>query len=177
MSSSDDIASVVSIAGKVGPIFSDSLILSVEDTVGNIEATKGPDLPSWVKGAAKLLNGGCIDDQDWITLAKKLGYKKNKIDKFSDDLNPALALIADWIVSSGNTSLSVDMLVTYLEQMNRDDIVDVIHRGQGQCTFTLRKKATIQQVTIMLAMSRNALFPGHNHLLTTGGYDLEIGHF
>ena len=100
--------------------------------MGNIEATKGPDLPSWVKGAAKLLNGGCIDDQDWITLARKLGYKKNKIDKFNDDLNPALALIADWIVSSGNTSLSIDMLVMYLEQMHRDDIVEVIHRGQGQ---------------------------------------------
>ena len=66
----------------------------------------------------------------------------------------------------------------------------------------LRKKATIHQVTTMLATSKNVLFPGHNHLLTTsaddmslpgtratikvsghqhqwlaGGYDLEIGHF
>ena len=64
------------------------------------------------------------------------------------------------------------------------------------------KKATIHQVTTMLATSKNVLFPGHNHLLTistddpslTGaraiikvsghqyrwlpsGYDLEIGHF
>ena len=44
----------------------------------------------------------------------------------------------------------------------------------------------------MIAISKNVLFPGHNHLLTTstddltlglsywwlaGGYDLEIGHF
>ena len=68
--------------------------------------------------------------------------------------------------------------------------------------ITLRKKATIYQVTAMLATSKNALFPGHNHLLTTGtddptlwlspkrqrvkghpywwlagGYDLEIGQF
>ena len=62
---------------------------------------------------------------------------------------------------------------------------------------TLRKKVTIHQVTAMLATSKNVLFPGHNHLLTTGtddpraiikvsghqyqwlasGYDLEIGHF
>ena len=67
---------------------------------------------------------------------------------------------------------------------------------------TLRKKATIHQVTTMLTTSKNVLFPGHNHLLTTGtddpslagtqaiikvlghqywwlagGYDLEIGHF
>ena len=33
--------------------------------------------------------------------------------------------------------------------------------------FTLRKKATIHQVTTMLATSKNVLFPGHNHLLTT----------
>ena len=68
--------------------------------------------------------------------------------------------------------------------------------------ITLCKKATIHQVTSMLATSKNVLFPGHNHLLTTGadnpslagaqviikvlghqhwwlasGYDLEIGHF
>ena len=64
------------------------------------------------------------------------------------------------------------------------------------------KKATIHQVTTMLATSKNVLFPGHKHLLTTGaddtllacaqaiikvschqyrwlagGYDLQIGHF
>ena len=68
--------------------------------------------------------------------------------------------------------------------------------------ITAQKKATIHQVTSMLATSKNVLFPGHNHLLTTGtddpslvgaraiikvsghqywwladGYDLEIGHF
>ena len=32
----------------------------------------------------------------------------------------------------------------------------------------LRKKATIHQVTTMLATSKNVPFPGHNHLLTTG---------
>ena len=29
------------------------------------------------------------------------------------------------------------------------------------------KKATIHQLTTMLATSKNVLFPGHNHLLTT----------
>ena len=67
---------------------------------------------------------------------------------------------------------------------------------------TLCKKATIYEVITMLATSKNVLFPGHNHLLTTGaddpslvgtraiikvkghqyrwlagGYDLEMGHF
>ena len=67
---------------------------------------------------------------------------------------------------------------------------------------TVSKKATIHQITTMQATSKNVLFPGPNHLLTTGtdnltlsllrelqwvkgcqyhwlagGYDLEIGHF
>ena len=44
-------------------------------------------------------------------------------------------------------------------------------RPHGVCTcshITLRKKATIHQVTTILATSKNGLFPGHNHLLTTG---------
>ena len=36
---------------------------------------------------------------------------------------------------------------------------------------TLRKKATIHQVTTMLATTKNVLFPGHDHLLTTGTDD------
>ena len=34
------------------------------------------------------------------------------------------------------------------------------------------KKATIHQVTPILTTSKNVLFPGHNHLLTTGTHDL-----
>ena len=55
--------------------------------------------------------------------------------------------------------------------------------------------STIHQVTTILATSKNVLFPGHNHLLTTStdnpiikvsghqyrwladGYDMELGHF
>ena len=32
---------------------------------------------------------------------------------------------------------------------------------------------TIHQVSTMLATSKNVLFPGHNHLLTTGTDDLD----
>ena len=39
---------------------------------------------------------------------------------------------------------------------------------------TLGKKATIHQLTTMLATSKNGLIPGHNHLLTTGGEDLTL---
>ena len=36
---------------------------------------------------------------------------------------------------------------------------------------TAQKKTTIDQVTTMLAPSKSVLFPGHNHLLTTGADD------
>ena len=39
---------------------------------------------------------------------------------------------------------------------------------------TLGQKATIQQVSTMLATSENVLFPGHNHLLTTGTDDPSL---
>ena len=38
----------------------------------------------------------------------------------------------------------------------------------------LGKKATIHQVTTMLATSKNVLFPGHNHLLTASGNDPSL---
>ena len=41
--------------------------------------------------------------------------------------------------------------------------------------LALRKKATIHQVTTMLATSNNVLFPGHNHLLTTSTDYLTLG--
>ena len=39
---------------------------------------------------------------------------------------------------------------------------------------TLGKTDTIHQLTTMLATSKNALFPGHNHLLTTGADDPKL---
>ena len=79
-----------------------------------------------------------------------------------------------------------------------------IKKYHGLCRLfvALYWKVSIRQVTTMLATSKNLLFPGHNHLLTTGtddpilwllpayqrvkgqqdpwlsgGDDLEIGHF
>ena len=60
-----------------------------------------------------------------------LGYKQRKLEEFSEDSNPALALITDWVLSSGNTTLSVDMLTSFLEQLQREDVAEVIHKGQG----------------------------------------------
>ena len=41
-------------------------------------------------------------------------------------------------------------------------------------TRSQRKKATIHQLTVMLSTSKNVLFPGHNHLLTTSTGDLTL---
>lgn len=60
------------------------------------------------------------------------GYKQNQLNTFNDDLNPGLALLADWIISSGNTGLSVDMLTVYLEKLDREDVVEIIQKAQGR---------------------------------------------
>jgi hypothetical protein len=48
-----------------------------------------------------------------------------------EDVNPPLALLTDWIVSNGNTSMAVDLLTLYLQQLGRDDIVQLIQRAKG----------------------------------------------
>lgn len=60
------------------------------------------------------------------------GYKQNQMNIFNDDLNPGLALLADWVISSGNTGLSVDMLTVYLEKLDREDVVEIIQKAQGR---------------------------------------------
>jgi len=60
-----------------------------------------------------------------------VGYKRNVLEKFSCKQNPGLALLTDWIISSGNTALSIDLLVSCLEHLNRDDIVEIVQKGQG----------------------------------------------
>ncbi|XP_033115134.1 uncharacterized protein LOC117115444 [Anneissia japonica] len=94
------------------------------------EKDKEEKLPDWIKAAAKLLNAG-PSGSDWQALAIKLGYKRAKVECFADEVNPAQELILDWIYSSGNTGLSVDMMLSYLEQMHRDDVIEVIHKAQG----------------------------------------------
>ncbi|WAR23948.1 NEUR-like protein [Mya arenaria] len=90
-----------------------------------------PSLPTWVKSAAKMLNTG-ETGKDWNALARELGYQQNQINTFNDDLNPGLALLADWIISSGNTGLSVDMLSIYLEKLDREDVIEIIQKAQEQ---------------------------------------------
>lgn len=59
------------------------------------------------------------------------GYKEEQIDMLMDNTNPSLALLADWIMAGGNTGLVVDMLIGYLETLDRDDVVEVITSARG----------------------------------------------
>ena len=59
---------------------------------------------------------------------------------------------------------------------SNSDVGDVDVSVQASCTGDpgLCKKATINQVTTMLATSKNVIFPGHNHLLTTSTDDPSL---
>ena len=64
---------------KRGPILPDSVAKEdPESLYGNIEVWKGAEMPSWLKSAAKLLNGGS-EGQDWTALAKRLGQLLKKL--------------------------------------------------------------------------------------------------
>lgn len=90
-----------------------------------LDCIPNSDLPVWANGVAKFLNAGS-EGQDWAALASSLGYKKKKIQEFQDDFNPALALVSDWIHSSGNTKLSTDMMLSCLEEMHCSEVVNLI---------------------------------------------------
>lgn len=81
-----------------------------------------------------------------------LGYKRHKIDQLNYELNPGLSLLTDWIISSGNTALSVDLLISYLEQMDRFDIVEVVQKGQGLYSYILHNKTTKLSCDIIVVM-------------------------
>lgn len=106
-------------------------------------------LPSWVKNVAKLLQVSgkesnkdkdkekepqivtVHNENDWVALARLLGYNKSKISYFSESENPALQLICDWIMSSDNTNLTIEFLINYLEQLKRDDVIKIINNERG----------------------------------------------
>ena len=89
------------------------------------------------------------------------GYKKSKLEQFAEDFNPGLALLTDWIISSGNTTLSVDMLVTLLEQMQRDDVVEVIQKGQGEGSFRkVKRKSYRKAAQVRESLNRKVKMTG-----------------
>ena len=63
------------------------------------------------------------------------------------------------------TRLAVN-LVNYSITFSDNEYIAVCHSAKKK-----KKKNTIQQVNTMLSTSKNVLFPGHNHLITTGTDD------
>ena len=71
------------------------------------------------------------NENDWLALARLLGYSKSKISYFNESDNPALQLICDWIMSSDNTNLTIEFLLNYLEQIKREDVIKIINNERG----------------------------------------------
>lgn len=115
-------------------------------------------LPNWVKNVAKLLQtyGQAKDkdkdkdkekdshvvvtipnENDWVALAKLLGYSKSKINYFNESDSPALQMICDWIMSSDNTNLTIEFLINYLDQLKREDVIKIINNERGIFFFPL----------------------------------------
>ena len=112
------------------------------------------NLPGWVKNVAKVISLGnnqsikenqkdgsvnqivtVQNDNDWKALARLLGYSNSKISYFMESKNPALQLLCDWIMSSDNTNLTIELLLNYLEQIKREDACHIINKERG--TFVI----------------------------------------
>jgi len=117
-------------------------------------------LPNWIKNVAKLLQTSIRDassnnnkdqvvqvhkENDWIALGHLLGYSKSKINYFNESKNPALQLICDWIMSSDNTNLTIEYLLNYLEQMERDDVIKIINNEREKETVNSSVFISYQQ--------------------------------
>ena len=65
------------------------------------------------------------------------------------------------------------LVMLVIRAITREVHADTLHSMQLSAgTFTTKKQQlTIHQVISMLATSKDILFPGHNHLLTTGTDD------
>ena len=52
--------------------------------------------------------------------------------QFEETLEPSLSLFRDWLATSGNTKLSVEMLCACLDEIKRGDVVEVIMDAEGE---------------------------------------------
>ncbi|OQR70236.1 hypothetical protein BIW11_11759 [Tropilaelaps mercedesae] len=83
------------------------------------------DEPEWTKEAAKLIGS------DWVALAKRLGYTDRELSRFSEEPAAGLALLRDWRESNGATMYSTDVLISCLQQMEREDIARLIQSDEA----------------------------------------------
>ena len=75
---------------------------------------------------AKTTSRNAVNNADRICLPPRPGYRQHKLSEFDDSLDPALALITDWMQISGNNGFSLDMLSAVLDSLAREDICTVL---------------------------------------------------
>lgn len=78
-----------------------------------------------MREAAKLLTPN-HPNRDWLALAKRLGYSDRDISRFIDNVSPCLALLRDWYETNGRTRYCIDVLLSCLRMISREDVVNLI---------------------------------------------------
>ncbi|KAK8763823.1 hypothetical protein V5799_033566 [Amblyomma americanum] len=81
--------------------------------------------PPWLRDAARLLESGNTG-RDWLALAKRLGYTDKELSRFVEETSPGVALLRDWRESNGATRYCIDVLISCLHQISRQDVARMI---------------------------------------------------
>ena len=111
----------------------------------------------------KFLSTGCI--RKWSVT---LPLMKHKHDKYK------CRLLLRWQQMTTDDVVSIDVSnAHWMFSVHCKCICPLTIQGLC-CYITVGKKATIYQVTTMLATATNVLFPGPNHLITTGADDPSL---
>lgn len=64
------------------------------------------------------------------------GYTDKELSRFVEEPNPGVALLRDWRESNGATRYCVDVLVSCLQQMGRQDVAKFIQDELGNVERT-----------------------------------------
>ncbi|GIY91755.1 death domain-containing protein [Caerostris extrusa] len=84
----------------------------------------------WISVVGKMLTRANTG-QDWIALAKRLGYSERETRRFAEETIPPVSVLNNWIESNGRTKYCIDLLIACLEQMSRQDVADYIFTELG----------------------------------------------
>ena len=84
--------------------------------------------PSWMREAAKQIHPRSEPGRDWVALARRLGYSPRDTYrlKLEDEQYPALALLRDWFDSNGRTRYCIDILMSCLRMISREDVFQML---------------------------------------------------
>lgn len=84
--------------------------------------------PNWLRDAAKQLQKKNETGSDWVALGKRLGYLARDIKRLrsEEEQTPASALLRDWFESNGRTRYCIDILISCLQIIGRDDVKEII---------------------------------------------------